>query len=65
VRGVGLDARALAGTGGTDPAQEIADRLLPSGLTEKTRRTLEAEAAGADPVRLAGLILGSPEFQRR
>ena len=42
-----------------------AARFVPGGLTESTRRTLSGEAADAAPARLAGLILGSPEFQRR
>ena len=38
--------------------------LVPVALSESTRRTLDAES-GLDPARVAGLILGSPEFQRR
>jgi len=53
IRGVGVSAAALA------PA-----RLVPAGLSESTRRTLEGES-GLDTARVAGLILGSPEFQRR
>jgi uncharacterized protein (DUF1800 family) len=45
-------------------AEEMAARLVPAGLSDTTRRTLGAEAGG-DPARLAGLILGSPEFQRK
>jgi len=53
IRGVGVSAADLA------PA-----RLVPAGLSESTRRTLEGES-GLDTARVAGLILGSPEFQRR
>jgi uncharacterized protein (DUF1800 family) len=55
VRGVSLPA------GGIAPEQ-----LVPSGLSDTTRRTLAAQSGqGLDPARMAGLILGSPEFQRR
>lgn len=64
VRGVSVNAAHLDMTG-ADAAHEMAARLVPAGLSEETRRTLAAEAGGADPRRLAGLILGSPEFQRR
>jgi len=64
VRGVTMDTAALARPGG-DQAQDMAARLVPAGLSDATRKTLAAEAATADPVKLAGLILGSPEFQRR
>src|SRR6185503_7741417 len=45
-------------------AGDISARLVPAGLSESTRKTVEAES-GAGSARLAGLILGSPEFQRR
>lgn len=52
------DADALQGA--------LAARLVPGGLSDSTRQTLAREAgSGLDPFRLAGLILGSPEFQRR
>jgi uncharacterized protein (DUF1800 family) len=55
----------LPSAGGTS-ADAIAARLLPGGLTETTRATIAAEAAGGlTPERVAGLVLGSPEFQRR
>jgi uncharacterized protein (DUF1800 family) len=63
--GVRVDLQRLAGTG--EPVflkESLAAQLVPSGLSESTRRTLESET-GADPARVAGLILGSPEFQRR
>jgi uncharacterized protein (DUF1800 family) len=47
------------------PASGIAmDQLVPAGLSETTRRTLDSES-GLSPARMAGLVLGSPEFQRR
>jgi uncharacterized protein (DUF1800 family) len=54
--GVSVDATRLA-----------PDRLLPSGLSETTRKTLEGGEGGQalSPTRMAGLVLGSPEFQRR
>jgi len=53
VRGVSVDAASLA-----------PDVLFPAGLSEPTRKTLEREP-GLDAARVAGLVLGSPEFQRR
>jgi uncharacterized protein (DUF1800 family) len=44
----------------------VPEQLVPAGLSDTTRRTLAAESAqGLDPARMAGLVLGSPEFQRR
>jgi len=44
----------------------LAARLLPAGLSSATRASLEAPAtADLDAERLAGLILGSPDFQRK
>jgi uncharacterized protein (DUF1800 family) len=64
VRGVRVDARELAAGG--DPAETLVQRLVPAGLSEATRKTLREESgADANPARVAGLILGSPEFQRR
>jgi uncharacterized protein (DUF1800 family) len=58
-------SRFLSTPGAHDGAlvDALAWRLLPAGLSPSTRRTLEAERA--EPARLAGLLLGSPEFQRR
>jgi uncharacterized protein (DUF1800 family) len=53
VRGVSVDSASLA--------PEV---LFPAGLSEPTRKTLERET-GLDAARTAGLVLGSPEFQRR
>jgi uncharacterized protein (DUF1800 family) len=40
-------------------------RALPSSFTETTRQTVAKEGGELDPPRVAGLLLGSPEFQRR
>ena len=53
VRGAFVDSTSLA--------PEV---LFPAGLSEPTRRTLERQT-GLDAARTAGLVLGSPEFQRR
>lgn len=54
----GLDTRTVEG---------VAARLVPGGLSENSKKTLEAEARkeGSEPMRVVGLVLGSPEFQRR
>ena len=65
VRGVSVDAARLGPARSASDADAVAARLVPSGLSPSTRKTLESEAKGADPARIAGLILGSPEFQRR
>jgi uncharacterized protein (DUF1800 family) len=68
VRGVTVDPSSIAPgvSDGAELADVMALRLLPAGLSDKTRQTLEAEAgSGQSPARVAGLILGSPEFQRR
>lgn len=63
IRGVRVDKNAMAG-GSLDA---VAARFLPGGLSENSKKTLEAEAKkeGGEPSRLVGLVLGSPEFQRR
>jgi uncharacterized protein (DUF1800 family) len=65
VRGVWVDAARLVPAPAASDPDVVAARLMPSGLSPSTRKTLANEAKGADPARLAGLILGSPEFQRR
>jgi uncharacterized protein (DUF1800 family) len=58
VGGASTDSRALA--------DALAVRLVPWGLTPRTRQTIDAEAAtGLSAARMTGLILGSPEFQRK
>lgn len=58
-------AFASAATPGPALADAVAALLVPSGLSPETRATLAAESAAATPERMAGLVLGSPEFQRR
>jgi hypothetical protein len=66
--GVHVDPTALAPTASSshDLVATMAARLLPAGLSEATEKTLDSQAgSGLDAARMAGLILGSPEFQRR
>jgi hypothetical protein len=66
--GVRLGEGALrldGNAGGTAIADALAARLVPTGLGEATRATIEKEGAGEGAPRIAGLILGSPEFQKR
>jgi len=47
-------------------ADTVVARLLPAGVSAATRQTIEAEArSGFSAERVSGLVLGSPEFQRR
>jgi uncharacterized protein (DUF1800 family) len=67
VPGVRPGAGALgvdADESGTALADALAAKLLPAGLGEATRTTIEKEAK-SDAPRIAGLILGGPEFQKR
>lgn len=57
-------AGADHGAEGHDIVEAVARRLVPEGLGESTRKTV-ATNGGDDAARIAGLILGSPEFQRR
>ena len=65
VRGVSLDTRSLNRQ--TATLDSVAAQILPGGLSPKSRDTLEAEAAkdGNNKATLVGLLLGSPEFQRK
>src|SRR3954468_6681986 len=66
VRGVSVAPENLAPRAGDGAmlADTLAERLVPGGLSASTRRTLESQSSQAlDPARVAGLILGSPEFQ--
>jgi uncharacterized protein (DUF1800 family) len=63
--GVRMPSPRPASGEGARTLDVLAPRLVPGGLSAATRRTVEAEARTADPARLAGLLLGSPEFQRR
>jgi len=64
IRGVRLDTASL----GDKPSLDaVAARILPGGLSSNSKKTLESESAkeNGGPARLVGLVLGSPEFQRR
>ena len=65
VRGVALDTRSLNNQ--TATLDSVAAQILPGGLSPRSKETLEAEAKkdGNDPSKLIGLVLGSPEFQRK
>ena len=68
VRGVEPDRTPLVAAAhpGARVTEILAAWLVPSGLSEATQEAIDAEvAAGLTPTRAAGLILGSPEFQRR
>ena len=58
-----------SGVGGAQAAtlDSVAAQILPAGLSPKSKETLETEAKkdGNDPSKLVGLVLGSPEFQRK
>jgi uncharacterized protein (DUF1800 family) len=66
LRGVSI-ASAPKSDDGTSTIDTVAARLVPEGLSQKSRETLSAEAAkdGSEPAKLVGLVLGSPEFQRK
>jgi uncharacterized protein (DUF1800 family) len=65
VRGVAVSAAILKPQ--TASLDGVAEQLVPGGLSEKSRETLQAEVRkeGPDPAKLVGLVLGSPEFQRK
>jgi uncharacterized protein (DUF1800 family) len=67
IRGVSLGSGALTADDRVATLDSVAAQLLPGGLSAKSRETLEAEAKkdGNDPSKLVGLVLGSPEFQRK
>jgi uncharacterized protein (DUF1800 family) len=68
VPGVSVDPSLTTAPGGDLAAlrDRLVARLVPAGLSPGTLETIGKEsAAGLQPARLAGLILGSPEFQRR
>jgi len=65
IRGVAVNASPSRSEKPT--LDSVAAQILPGGLSPKSRETLEAEASkdGNDPQKLVGLVLGSPEFQRK
>jgi uncharacterized protein (DUF1800 family) len=64
--GVLVNPSALAPASGPPSvlSAALAARFVPQGLSEQTQKTLAAES-DLTPARVAGLVLGSPEFQRR
>jgi uncharacterized protein (DUF1800 family) len=67
IPGVRTDPKILA-PHAADTASYMEDAaavLLPNGLTDSTRDIVNREASGLDVARVAGLLLGSPEFQKR
>jgi uncharacterized protein (DUF1800 family) len=64
--GVRVDVAAWLPNGSPDVPGALAQHLVPRGLSDSTRATLsQAGGPALEPTRVAGLILGSPEFQRR
>jgi uncharacterized protein (DUF1800 family) len=45
--------------------EDAAQVLLPNGLSDSTREVVSREASGLDAAKVAGLLMGSPEFQKR
>jgi uncharacterized protein (DUF1800 family) len=64
IRGVRVPAATLAPVAGRPATDALTARLVPGGLSAATRKTLDAESS-VGPARVAGLLLGSPEFQRK
>jgi uncharacterized protein (DUF1800 family) len=64
--GVFLNPATLAPTAAAPDAlsRALAARFVPQGLSEQTKKTLASES-DLTASRVAGLVLGSPEFQRR
>jgi uncharacterized protein (DUF1800 family) len=65
IRGVTVDPNQLAG-GSADPnaaMDTLAKALLNGDVSQQTKDTISKQAA--EPGMTAGLLLGSPEFQRR
>jgi uncharacterized protein (DUF1800 family) len=67
IPGVRTDPKALAPHAADTASymEDAASVLLPRGLTDSTREIVNREASGLDVARVAGLLLGSPEFQKR
>jgi hypothetical protein len=67
LRGVEIDEDATSPIASKEATiDSLAAELLPGGLSASTRASLEGDAsASLDRARLAGLLLGSPDFQRK
>jgi uncharacterized protein (DUF1800 family) len=69
MKGVTIDPQRTLGSGMAGPSAEL-DRLtqalLAGDVSPQTKQTVEKEmGTTANPAVIAGLLLGSPEFQRR
>jgi len=67
IPGLRLDAQKLAPRAADTDSylDDAAGVLLPSGVSESTRTVVHRESSGLDAPKIAGLLIGSPEFQRR
>jgi len=67
MRGVRVDAASLLGSMSDDPLAQAIQVFLAGQVSPETRASLEKQLAEQKPVPevVAGLVLGSPEFQRR
>jgi uncharacterized protein (DUF1800 family) len=67
IPGLRLDAQKLAPRAADADSyiDDAAEVLLPNGVGESTRSVVHRESSGLDAPKIAGLLIGSPEFQRR
>jgi hypothetical protein len=66
IRGVNLDLNQLGGDGSVDAngaLDALSRTLLAGDVSQQTKETISKQAA--EPQMIAGLLMGSPEFQRR
>jgi uncharacterized protein (DUF1800 family) len=62
--GVTVDLKRFVSDHADGVTAELAEALTGGALSESTRETIDKQKA-TDPTTIAGLILGSPEFQRQ
>jgi uncharacterized protein (DUF1800 family) len=68
VRGVNMPAPELGATNGTAALSSLSQSLLAGDISAKTEETVKKQMGDpktSTPAMIAGLLLGSPEFQRR
>ena len=68
VRGVNMPAPELGTTNGTAALTALSQSLLAGDISAKTEETVKKQMGDpktSTPAMIAGLLLGSPEFQRR
>jgi uncharacterized protein (DUF1800 family) len=67
IPGVHVDAKKLAPRAADVESfmADAAETLLPNGVTDTTRQVVADSASGLDAPKIAGLLIGSPDFQRR